>query len=64
MLKNLVYHTIADRKLTNKNTRLCSESANLCQCQNFNQKRSGIPLRIAKLIHIWIRMPAVSPKIT
>ena len=31
-----------------------SESANLCQRQNFNQKSSGIPIRIAGLIRIRI----------
>ena len=42
------------QKVTHSLTRLCSESANLCHRQNFNQKLSGIPIRIAELI--WIHM--------
>jgi len=41
----------------------CDQSENLCQCQNFNQKRSRIWNRIAELIQIQINMScSISPK--
>jgi len=42
--------------LLHVHTRLCSESANLLQGQNLNQKWSGIRIRISGLIHIWVQM--------